>query len=208
MGRRLPLVVAVAFFRFQRFRDLVAVRFFARRKMIELTKEKGIGWLARTLTVMAGLREDAEIAGRYRAREGAPPGSLGRTYFEFIRGNEFSFPGERGSPPEAVAFHDLTHVLSGYGTDPSGELQVLAFHAGCRREEHDPFSFLMFGIAEFHLEDIYSIQRKHTAAAQGQFAQRCLTIIKFFKIPAHAATLCGNRALTKKISAFTRAPPK
>jgi hypothetical protein len=39
--------------------------------------------------------------------------------------------------------------------DPAEGLRMaradLAFHAGCRREEKDPFSFLMFGIAEFHL---------------------------------------------------------
>jgi tellurite resistance protein len=129
----------------------IARRFFAREKTIEMTREKGLGWLARTLAAMSGLRTDDGIAARWRALKDAPPGSLGRAYADFITRNEFSFPGEKGSPPEAVTFHDLTHVLSGYGTDPEGELQVLAFHAGCRREEKDPSSFLMFGIAEFHL---------------------------------------------------------
>jgi tellurite resistance protein len=126
-------------------------RFFAAEKVREMTREKGVGWLARTLAAMAGLREDAAIAARYRALADAPAGSLGRAYAEFIRANQYSFPGEKGSPPEAIVFHDLTHVLSGYDTTPDGELQVLAFHAGCRREEKDPFGFVMFGIAEFHL---------------------------------------------------------
>ncbi len=129
----------------------IARRFFAREKGLEMAREKGLGWVVRSLAAMAGLREDAGIAARYRALRDAPDGSLGRAYAEFIRDNQFSFPGEKGSPPEMVALHDLTHVLSGYGTTPEGELQVLAFHAGCRREEKDPFSFLMFGIAEFHL---------------------------------------------------------
>ncbi len=129
----------------------IARRFFAREKAIEYAKEKGIGWLVRSLAAMAGLREDPDIAARYRALKDAPSGSLGRAYVDFITRNDFSFPGEKGSPPEVIALHDLTHVLSGYGTDPEGELQVLAFHAGCRREEKDPFAFLMFGIAEFHL---------------------------------------------------------
>lgn len=136
---------------FLRARFDIARRFFAREKGLEYAKEKGLGWVVRSLTVMAGLREDAGIAARYRALEACPAGSLGRAYFDFVRGNGYSFPGERGSPAEMIALHDLTHVLSGYGTDPDGELQVLAFHAGCRREEKDPFSFLMFGIAEFHL---------------------------------------------------------
>ncbi|HVY48918.1 MAG TPA: TerB family tellurite resistance protein, partial [Minicystis sp.] len=67
----------------------IARRFFAREKMVEYTKQKGLGWLARTLTTMAGLREDAAIAARYRALEGAPLGSLGRGYFDFIRSNQF-----------------------------------------------------------------------------------------------------------------------
>jgi hypothetical protein len=129
----------------------IARRFFAREKTLEMTREKGLGWLARTLAAMSGLRADEGIASRWRALKDAPAGSLGRAYADFITSNGFSFPGEKGSPPEAVTFHDLTHVLSGYGTDPEGELQVLAFHAGCRREEKDPSSFLMFGIAEFHL---------------------------------------------------------
>jgi len=126
-------------------------RFWAREKITEMTKQKGLGWLAKTLAAMAGLAEDRATAARYRALGDAPAGSLGRAYFDFVTGNHFAFPGEKGGTPEAVVFHDLTHVLSGYGTDPAGEMQVLAFHAGCRREEHDPFSFLLFGIAEFHL---------------------------------------------------------
>jgi tellurite resistance protein len=136
---------------FMRARFDIARRFWAREKGIEMAKEKGFGWLARSLAAMAGLREDAAIASRYRALESAPAGSLGRGYVDFIRKNEFSFPGEKGSPPETITLHDLTHVLSGYGTDPEGELEVLSFHAGCRREEKDPFSFVLFGIAEFHL---------------------------------------------------------
>jgi len=126
-------------------------RFFAADKFKENIRDKGVGWLARTLASMSGLREDKPTADRYRALESAPAGSLGRAYVDFIKTNGFSFPGEKGSPPEFIAFHDLTHVLSGYGTDPEGELQVLGFHAGCQREEKDPFGFLMFGIAEFHL---------------------------------------------------------
>ena len=150
-GRDIDALKKLAHHSFIRARFDIGRRFFAREKLGEYTKEKGVGWLARTLAAMAGLKEDAGIASRWRELEKAPAGSLGRGYFDFIRGNAFSFPGEKGSPPEFIALHDLTHVLSGYGTDPEGELQVLAFHTGCRKEENDPFSFLLFGIAEFHL---------------------------------------------------------
>ena len=126
-------------------------RFWAREKSLELAKEKGPKWVASTILSVTGLREDAEMSARYRALGELPEGTFGRGYYDFIVSNEFSFPGEKLSPPETISFHDMTHVLSGYGTDPSGELQVLGFHAGCRREEKDPFSYLMFGIAQFHM---------------------------------------------------------
>ncbi len=129
----------------------VARRFWAKEKAIEMAKKNGIRWLISSLAALAGVRTDATIAGRYRRLGDCPEGSLGRGYFDFIRSNGFSFPGEKGSPPEVIAFHDLTHVLSGYGTDPVGELQVLSFHAGCRREEDDPFGFILFGLAQFQL---------------------------------------------------------
>lgn len=129
----------------------VARRFWARERAVEMAKDKGIGWLVSSLSTLAGLRTDTAIASRYRALRECPAGSLGRGYFDFIRGNGFSFPGEKGSPPEFITLHDLTHVLSGYGTDPAGELQVLSFHAGCRREQDDPFGFILFGLAQFQL---------------------------------------------------------
>ena len=129
----------------------IARRFFGVEKGFERAKKDGPAWVAKTLGAMAGIYEDTALANRYRALKDAPAGSLGRAYVDFIAKNQFSFPGEKGSPPEPIVLHDLTHVLSGYGTDPEGELQVLGFHAGCRREEKDPFSFVMFGIAEFHL---------------------------------------------------------
>ena len=126
-------------------------RFWAREKIQEFAKEKGMRWVASTLLAMANLKEDTAMAARYRALGECPEGSFGRGYFDFITQNEFSFPGERGSPPEPISLHDMTHVLSGYGTDPAGELQVLGFHAGCRGEEKDPFSFLLFGVVQFHM---------------------------------------------------------
>jgi ubiquinone biosynthesis protein Coq4 len=46
-------------------------------------------------------------------------------------------------------FHDLGHVLAGYGTDPEGEIQQAAFQSGFVR--NDGFAFLFFGIVQFHL---------------------------------------------------------
>ena len=48
-----------------------------------------------------------------------------------------------------MVFHDIGHVLAGYDTDPQGEIQQAAFQAGFARR--DGFSFLLFGILQFHL---------------------------------------------------------
>jgi hypothetical protein len=131
--------------------DLVR-RFWVREKGAETLRARGLGWAVRTMITLLGMKEDDTVAKRYRALEHASPGSLGRTYFDAMRTHGFSLPGEKGSPPEFIVLHDLTHVLSGYDVDPEGEVQVLAFHAGCRREEKDPFAFVMFGLASFQMD--------------------------------------------------------
>jgi len=67
----------------------------------------------------------------------------------YFRKNEFALPGEKGSWPEFVVFHDCTHVLSGYGTDPDREVQVDCFSAGFRRR--DPWLFVFFVLRQFHV---------------------------------------------------------
>jgi hypothetical protein len=90
---------------------------------------------------------DERLAERYRALESCPRGSLGRALFDHFVDNEFKFPGEPGGLP--MVFHDLGHVLSGYSTEPEGEIQQAAFQAGFARR--DGFSFFLFGILQFHL---------------------------------------------------------
>jgi hypothetical protein len=90
---------------------------------------------------------DPTLAARYRALEGCAPGTLGRAVHDHFRANDFKFPGELGGMP--LVFHDLGHVLAGYGTDPQSEIQQAAFQAGFARR--DGFTFLLFGIMQFHL---------------------------------------------------------
>jgi ubiquinone biosynthesis protein COQ4 len=72
-----------------------------------------------------------------------PQGTMGRAYFEFMEEEKLSADGlvqasqdwEKDTvPPDVALFrermrdtHDLTHVLTGYGRDPLGELCLLAF---------------------------------------------------------------------------------
>lgn len=127
----------------------VARRFWARQQVVDRTKAEGVGWLARSIATLAKLSEDKPLAQKYLALEHAPAGSLGRGYFDFVRRNGFSFPGQKGSPPEPIVIHDLTHVISGYGTTPSGEICVTAFHAGYRKQ--DPFTWILFSMMQFNM---------------------------------------------------------
>lgn len=90
---------------------------------------------------------DPALAATYRAFEHCPPGSFGRAFYDHFLDNGFGFPGEMGGI--TMVFHDLGHVLAGYGTDPQGEIQQAAFQAGFARR--DGFSFLLFGILQFHI---------------------------------------------------------
>jgi len=96
---------------------------------------------------MLGLSGDPATAKRYRSLGNCAPGTLGRAYYDFIVDNDFKFPGEPGGMP--LTFHDLGHVLAGYGTDPQGEIQQAAFQAGFVRD--NGFTFLLFGILQFHV---------------------------------------------------------
>jgi hypothetical protein len=86
-------------------------------------------------------------AASYRELEACAPGTLGRALYDHFIENDFKFPGERGGLP--LLFHDLGHVLAGYGTDPQGEIQQAAFQAGFARK--DGFAVLLFGILQFHV---------------------------------------------------------
>jgi hypothetical protein len=113
-----------------------------------LRSAKGFpGILKFALPLMGVAGGDEAMAARYRALGECAPGTLGRAVFDHFVENEFKFPGELGG--FALAFHDVGHVLSGYDTDPQGEIQQAAFQAGFARR--DGFTFLLFGILQFHV---------------------------------------------------------
>ena len=90
---------------------------------------------------------DEETAAAYRALGQCAPGTFGRALHGHFVDNGFKFPGEPAGIP--LIFHDAGHVLSGYSTDPQGEIQQAAFQAGFARR--DGFLFLLFGILQFHI---------------------------------------------------------
>ena len=122
----------------------LARRSFARRTFEQALREEGLGGVWRIVGPMIGMATDHDLARRYNDLGKLPAGTLGRVYWEFIVGNELRFPGEPGGVPERGLWHDMSHVLGGYGIDPDGEVQVVSFIAGYRRD--DPF-FWLFTIA-------------------------------------------------------------
>lgn len=127
--------------------DLVR-RFWVRDKLREIWHVEGLRGVFKFVGGMLGQYENPLLAARYQELEQYPSGSLGRAYWEYCRHNGFALPGEKGGAPETIAFHDCTHILSGYGTDPEGEVQVACFSAGYRRR--DPFTFVFFVLLQFH----------------------------------------------------------
>lgn len=133
---------------FQLRLDLVR-RFWLRDKVKEIWNTGGIRGLYKFMRGMIGKDEDAALAARYQALEHYPAGSLGRAYWEYCRVNGFALPGEKGGAAEPILFHDCAHVLSGYGTDPEGEVQIACFSAGFQRR--DPWLFVFFVLLQFHV---------------------------------------------------------
>lgn len=109
--------------------------------------QHGLLGLAKGILGMRGLIEDPELAARYRAWERLPKDSLGYAMLAYYDGNGFGMPGERGGFPEAGVYHDFSHVLAGYGTDPTGEIEVAAFTSGYKR--HRPFYVMLFAVMIF-----------------------------------------------------------
>jgi ubiquinone biosynthesis protein Coq4 len=124
-------------------------RQWAIRKIRSMAETDGVAVYFKAVLGMLRVVEDRAMTERYRALGELPEGTLGRAYFEYIMSNEFLFPGERGAPPEAIVFHDMTHILSGYGTTPSGEILAATFSAGYSHVE--VLNWLMFVLCQFQL---------------------------------------------------------
>lgn len=102
---------------------------------------------ARSFAAFRGLREDPAVAARYKALERLPKDTLGYVFWRHCNENGFAFPGEPFGFPEAGVYHDFTHVLSGYSTQPEGEVQIGGFTAGYKK--HTPIFVILFVILTF-----------------------------------------------------------
>ncbi len=77
-------------------------------------------------------QDHPEIAEPYLALECLPEDTFGNHFFQFRMNRGFNFPGQKGALPTAYGFelHDSMHVLSGYNTTSTDEINVVAFQAG------------------------------------------------------------------------------
>jgi hypothetical protein len=127
----------------------LARRGSARSDVERILEREGLRGIWRVVGPLLGLVRDPEKARRFNDLGKLPEGTLGRAYWTFLVSNGLPFPGEAMAVPESGLWHDLSHVLGGYGVDPDGEVQVVSFIAGYRRE--DPFFWLFTIALQFHL---------------------------------------------------------
>jgi hypothetical protein len=109
--------------------------------------QHGVLGLAKSVLGMRGLMEDPELAAKYQAWEKLPTDTLGHALWQYYRTNQFGMPGERSGFPEAGVYHDFSHVLASYGTDPQGEVEVASFTAGYKATR--PIYLVLFAVLTF-----------------------------------------------------------
>lgn len=125
---------------------------FARRSHVRIYLRNSYRLLGGVLPVIKALlrfrgviKEDPELAGRFRALEKLPEGTLGYQFFRHCRAEGLPFAGEKGGFPLGALFHDFSHVLAGYDTSPEGEMRNAAFQAGFTQDDND-FFVMLFAI--------------------------------------------------------------
>lgn len=124
-------------------------RSFTGLALAQSVEAEGALALLKSVAARAGLYDDAEEAARWDGLASHPEGSLGRALSDYYARNGFPVPGRKHSLPAFAVVHDLCHVLSGYGVDATGEIEVVSFQAGFMRE--DPMSTLLFIILQSQL---------------------------------------------------------
>lgn len=125
-------------------------RSYVKERIAEAWRKGGLGNMIRTLRAVAGFGKiEPAITKKYLALKDYPEGSLGRTYYQHLRENDFPLPGEENGAPEALVVHDLNHILGDYNTDPLSEIDVLFFQAG--HSNFEPFSFMVFILLQMNL---------------------------------------------------------
>ncbi|MGA9279082.1 hypothetical protein [Ilumatobacter sp.] len=94
---------------------------------------------------------DKHLAERFVALGEYAEDTLGRTFFDFYRARGFALPGEPKSlGGELLVTHDSSHILGGFNTDGTGEINVAGFEAGMSRSGFG-YELLMEVLLDFHV---------------------------------------------------------
>jgi len=115
--------------------------------------------LLRSKLAYLNIVEDKQIARKWESLLDCPEGSWGKAIGEFYVQHGFPFPGEKLGIYELGARHDWVHVLTGYETDPEGELDVFAFIAGSMGDARG-LVLLGLALALFQNGSIHHVQMK------------------------------------------------
>lgn len=128
---------------------LLTLRRGLRGILKETYLEEGVrGWVRFVAAMFLKARVNPERIWSYKRLGLLPEGTLGREYWKHLTEMGFGFPGEPGGIPQTVAYHDVSHVLTGNDTTPAGEIQQGSLQGGNRRE--DGFFFIQFVLLHFH----------------------------------------------------------
>ncbi len=111
---------------------------------------------------------DSAVSKKYQALETYPENSLGHTIFHWYRDRKWALPGEKKSTSELILNHDCCHILGGFNTDVSGEMNVAAFQAGLF-DDGFGFESLLEVILDFHLGKAFSTVGNIIPPSKGAF---------------------------------------
>ena len=119
-------------------------------KFKEAWDSKGLLGVLELATLPMGLIECKDLQEKYDELGSYPLGTLGRAYFDHMQSKGYNFPGHKKAFPEVLVVHDLTHILAGFDTDPTGECEVISFIAGYIKA--DPFWYIFMILLHMHLD--------------------------------------------------------
>ena len=85
---------------------------------------------------------DPQLEERWSALQHCAHGSLGKAVWQRFQSCGFSLPGQAGAINEMIAWHDWVHVITGYPTEPLGEILNAGFIAAASSCEGATLAFL------------------------------------------------------------------
>lgn len=161
-------------------------RSFMPKLIAGVWRERGLRGLWTIGKAAAGI-PDAEEAARFEALGELGPETLGNQLYHQFADNGFAYPGQRHGPPSAMLFHDLGHVIGGFGTEPRDELLVCAFQCGYMGEDDALVMYLVIAM-------LFQLAVEPVAKLRGVPAHKALVDVDTFRA-AYERGKALNRSL-------------